>query len=234
MAAESQASLAARLDARVKLVAAAAFVALAAGAAAPRVPLLVLASAAVCAVGASCGRSVLAKSARAAALVFALSALVGWFSRDGGAGALLLARQVALRVFASVAVLSLLVAVTPSWALCAALRGLRVPAALVEVLALSQRYVAVLGAAARTTWEAQTLRLGYGAPRRAAASAGELAGLALLRAFAQAEATAEAAAARGGGFEGLARPPPLSARDLAAAAAFAALWLALAAAGVWR
>jgi cobalt/nickel transport system permease protein len=136
---------------------------------------------------------------------------------------------IAVRAAAGAATLALVAATTPPSSLAAALRALRLPAALVEVLALTQRYVSVLGAAARTSWEAQTLRLGYCGWGQSVRSGGELVGLALLRALAQAEATTEAAAARGGGLARLGVPPALSRRDGRTAAALGTIWIALAA-----
>ncbi|GAC1345930.1 MAG: hypothetical protein NVSMB23_22760 [Myxococcales bacterium] len=172
-------------------------------------------------------RSVVRRSAQVAVFVGAGALVVGHLAGMGADAALPQGGTVAVRAAAGAAVLALLAATTAPSAFAAALRALRLPAALVEVLALTQRYVSVLGGAAQTSWEAQTLRLGYCGWRRSMRSGGELVGLALLRALAQAEATTEAATARGGGFAGLGVPKALSRRDRQTAAVFGTSWIAL-------
>lgn len=217
------------LDARVKLLAAAAHLALALGGPAPRAPLVVIGATLVLAAATGTLRPVVRRAAQVAVFVALGALVVGHLAGMGAAAALPQGGTVVVRAAAGAAVLALLAATTAPSSFAAALRALRLPAALVEVLALTQRYVSVLGAAARTSWEAQTLRLGYCGWGRSVRSGGELVGLALLRALAQAEATTEAAAARGGGLAGLGLPKALSRRDRQTAAAFGTGWIALAA-----
>ncbi len=217
------------LDARVKLLAASAHLALVLCGHAPAAPLVVIAAAFALAAATSCLPSVVRRSVQVAVFVGAGALAVGLLAGVGAAAVLPQGGTIAVRAAAGAAVLALLAATTPPSSLAAALRALRLPAALVEVLALTQRYVSVLGAAARTSWEAQTLRLGYCGWGRSVRSGGELVGLALLRALAQAEATTEATAARGGGLAALGVPAGFSPSDRRAAFAFALLWILLAA-----
>jgi len=219
----------ARLDARVKLLAALGFIAMALGGPLPIAPALVGTAAFLFAARIGRFAGTLGRALRVAGLACGFAFLARLLASGGAVESARSAANLALCTGASTAILSLLVAATPPWEMAPALRALRLPDALVEVLALAGRYVAVLGAAARTSWEAQAMRLGYSDGRRAVRSGGELIGLSLLRAFAQAEATAEAVAARGGSLCLACASPPLSRSDRRAAATFFGLWLAMAA-----
>lgn len=109
------------------------------------------------------------------------------------AGAVLLVARVA----ACGAVGAALAASTPFPELVAALGWARVPAPLLEVVALANRQRHALAACASTIRDAQRLRLGWVGLRRSVRSAGALAGAAACRALSQAEVAADALALRG-------------------------------------
>lgn len=104
----------------------------------------------------------------------------------------------ASRVLGASAVLVLLGSTVPVPRLAAALRWLRVPALLVELLLLIYRFTFVLLDRAESGADALRLRLGWADRRRRLASSGQLAGLVLLRAVDQSARTAEAMRLRGG------------------------------------
>jgi cobalt/nickel transport system permease protein len=107
------------------------------------------------------------------------------------------ATRLAARILGAVAVGSWLSATTAWLELERALAWLRLPAPLLEILTLAQRYVSVLRECVDTARGAQELRLGYRDLRRSLSSAGVLAGLLLGRALDQADATAQAMQLRG-------------------------------------
>lgn len=151
----------------------------------------------------------------AALFAAALQALLSPSADRLQRAALLLAR-----VAACGAVGAALSGTTPFPELLAALTWLRVPAPLVDLLALAQRQRHALAEAAWTIRDAQRLRLGWLGWRRSIGSAGALVGAATCRAIAQADVTAEALALRG--VSGPLVSPPLPRaprRDLALAAA---------------
>ncbi len=91
----------------------------------------------------------------------------------------------------------LLATTTPMSDLLPALRGLRVPAAVVEVAAVTYRLLFVLLASLRTVREAQTARLGYSTPARGWRSSGALAAAVLTRSWDRARRMQEGLAGRG-------------------------------------
>jgi cobalt/nickel transport system permease protein len=78
-----------------------------------------------------------------------------------------------------------------------ALRGLRVPAAVVEVAAVTYRLLFVLLASLHTIREAQTARMGYSTPARGWRSSGVLAAAVLTRSWDRARRMQEGLAGRG-------------------------------------
>jgi cobalt/nickel transport system permease protein len=105
----------------------------------------------------------------------------------------------AARVAAITSVTAWLVAMRRPDELLGALRRLRVPAALVDLVALAARYVAVLGDSLRTAREAQRVRFGWHRLDARLRSFGTLGGIVLLRAADQSVCIAEAMRVRGGG-----------------------------------
>lgn len=101
------------------------------------------------------------------------------------------------RIVGAVGVALWLAATTPFAELERALAWLRVPAPLLEITSLAQRYVSVLEETVHTARAAQTLRLGYRNTRASLASAGVLAGLLVGRAVDQSLITGEAMLLRG-------------------------------------
>jgi len=134
------------------------------------------------------------RSLRAPAMTVAIAvALQAWL--DGRHAALVLGARVAGVTAAS----AWLVATTRPDELLRALRGLGVPATLVELAALAARYVSVLGESLRTAREAQRVRLGWQGLGRRLRSFGTLGGVVLARAVDQSVAVGEAMRVRGGG-----------------------------------
>jgi len=99
-------------------------------------------------------------------------------------------------VAGSAAVL-LLACTTPMSDLLPALRGLRVPAAVVEVAAVTYRLLFVLLASLHTVREAQTARMGYSTVGRGYRSSGALAAAVLTRSWDRARRMQEGLAGRG-------------------------------------
>ncbi|MGY1831055.1 cobalt ECF transporter T component CbiQ [Geodermatophilus sp. SYSU D01180] len=91
----------------------------------------------------------------------------------------------------------LLATTTPMTDLLAALRRLRVPAAVVEVAGVTYRLLFVLLASLRTIREAQTARMGHSTWRRSYRSSGALAAAVLTRSFDRARRLQEGLAGRG-------------------------------------
>jgi cobalt/nickel transport system permease protein len=91
----------------------------------------------------------------------------------------------------------LLATTTPVSDLLPALRGLRVPAAVVEVAAVTYRLLFVLLASLHTIREAQTARMGYSTWRRSYRSSGALAAAVLTRSWDRARRMQEGLAGRG-------------------------------------
>jgi cobalt/nickel transport system permease protein len=81
--------------------------------------------------------------------------------------------------------------------LLTALRGLRVPAAVVEVASVVYRLLFVLLESLRTIREAQTARMGYSSLRRSYRSSGTLAAAVLIRSWDRARRLQEGLAGRG-------------------------------------
>jgi energy-coupling factor transporter transmembrane protein EcfT len=136
------------------------------------------------------------------------------------------------RVLAGGAVAAWLASSLPFRAFLAALAWARCPAALLELLALAERQVGTIAAAAAGVREAQRARLGYEGLGRAIRSAGLLAGAVTGRAFDGAVATAECLAVRGE--PAMDALPPIAwggARDTTLAAMAAAALAGCAAAG---
>lgn len=117
---------------------------------------------------------------------------VGW-APDAAARAGSLAGHA---VAGSAAVL-LLATTTPMSDLLPALRGLRVPAAVVEVAAVTYRLVFVLLASLHTIREAQTARMGYSSLGRGYRSSGALAAAVLTRSWDRAHRMQQGLAGRG-------------------------------------
>jgi cobalt/nickel transport system permease protein len=166
----------------------------------------------------------LAPALAAGAIAAVLQALLGATPDRLGAAALLVAR-----VAACGAVGAAVAAAAPLPDLLAALAWARVPAPLVELVALAERQRHALAEAAGRIRDAQRLRLGWIGVRRSVRSLGALTGAAACRALAQADVTADALALRGasGPLAPAALPAPTR-RD-AAVAVTAALALAAAA-----
>lgn len=99
------------------------------------------------------------------------------------------------RIAASISVLLFLSVTTPVYELGNALRWLKVPAVIVEILLLTYRYIFVLWDEGTRIREAQTMRLGYPAWRnmagwkRAVKSTSTLMGMVFIRAYDRAERT---------------------------------------------
>ena len=91
----------------------------------------------------------------------------------------------------------LLATTTPMSDLMPALRGLRVPAAVVEVAAVTYRLLFVLLASLHTIREAQTARMGHSTWRRSYRSTGALAAAVLTRSWDRARRMQEGLAGRG-------------------------------------
>ncbi|MGY1796252.1 cobalt ECF transporter T component CbiQ [Geodermatophilus sp. SYSU D00525] len=91
----------------------------------------------------------------------------------------------------------LLATTTPMTDLLAALRRLRVPAAVVEVAGVTYRLLFVLLESLRTIREAQTARMGHSTWRRSYRSSGALAAAVLTRSFDRARRLQEGLAGRG-------------------------------------
>jgi energy-coupling factor transporter transmembrane protein EcfT len=134
------------------------------------------------------------RSLRAPALTVAIAvALQAWM--NGWPAALALGARVAGATAAS----AWLLATTRPGDVIAALRGLGVPSSLVELLALSARYVSVLGETLATAREAQRVRLGWQRLPARVRSFGTLGGVVIGRAVDQSVAIGEAMRVRGGG-----------------------------------
>ena len=132
----------------------------------------------------------LARSATASLSFFGITFSV---SADGlHRGALIMSR-----VFGAVSAVLFLTMTTPVHRLLSAAARLRAPKALVEISLFAYRYVFVLMEDAVTIYHAQKGRLGYSGVARGIRSLATLAGSVFLRAYGQAEATGEAMALRG-------------------------------------
>jgi len=79
----------------------------------------------------------------------------------------------------------------------AALLALGVPAAFVELMAHTRRFATQLAQTASEAWHAATLRAGLGSLRATIGTAGQVAGVVVVRAFDRAECVAIASALRG-------------------------------------
>ena len=79
----------------------------------------------------------------------------------------------------------------------AALLALGVPAAFVELMAHTRRFATQLAQTASEAWHAATLRAGLGSLRATIGTAGQVAGVIVVRAFDRAECVAIASALRG-------------------------------------
>ena len=198
------------IDARAKLVFAAACLALAVAAPNPAAPL---------AVGAVCLCLLLSSGAPVWAvclrmsepLVFALIiASLQAFLVQGRGGPGLFGMTFSLsaeglhkgvlimsRVFGAASAVLFLTMTTPVHRLLSAAARLKAPKAMTELSLLAYRYVFVLIEDAVTIYYAQKGRLGYSSFTRGARSLAQLAGSVFLRAYDQAEATGEAMALRG-------------------------------------
>lgn len=131
---------------------------------------------------------------RAPALTVAITvALQAWL--NGRHAALVLGARVVGATSAS----AWLVATTRPFEIITSLRWLRVPTALVELMALAARYVSVLAESVRTAREAQRVRLGWQRLPARVRSFGALGGIAMARAIDQSDAISEAMRVRGGG-----------------------------------
>jgi cobalt/nickel transport system permease protein len=91
----------------------------------------------------------------------------------------------------------LLATTTPMSDLLAALRRLRVPAAVIEVASVTYRLLFVLLESLHTIREAQTARMGYSSMRRSYRSSGALAAAVLTRSFDRARRLQQGLAGRG-------------------------------------
>lgn len=100
--------------------------------------------------------------------------------------------RIGLRVLGAVGVMVLLGAVTPVHRLFHALRWLRFPATWVEIAMLMYRHTFVLLDQTEDVAQAQRVRLGYSNPRRALNSVGTLAGMVLVRSLDQSARTYDA------------------------------------------
>jgi len=101
------------------------------------------------------------------------------------------------RILGAVGVLLLLSAVTPAHELFLGLRWCRFPKVWVEIALLMYRYLFVCLEEAAELLDAQRIRLGYGRPRTAIISAGNLVGAVMGRSLEQSARTHEAMIARG-------------------------------------
>ncbi|MDC0680294.1 CbiQ family ECF transporter T component [Sorangium atrum] len=234
------------VDARLRLGAAVAACCVAAGARSPVTPaaLLLLACAALRLQGTP-ARAVLRAAAPAAWIGAVAAALalaltpgapllpgapfpVDAITAEGARRAV----AIGARVLAAAAVLRWLAGAAAPAEIEAALAGLGVPAALVELLALTRRFAGVLQRAADSAWSAAALRGGFTGPGAAARSAGAVAGVVALRTLERSESAALAMQLRGyqGKLPVADRRASAPAANLAfAAAALAALGLSVAA-----
>ncbi|MEW6446512.1 MAG: cobalt ECF transporter T component CbiQ [Bacillota bacterium] len=110
---------------------------------------------------------------------------------------LALALKVGLRSLAAVSCLYFLALTTPLPAVLAVLRRVGVPALVVEIAALTYRYLFVLQRVARGIYVSQVARGGYGSARAALCSLGLLAGQLFLITHRQAQGLYAALLARG-------------------------------------
>lgn len=137
----------------------------------------------------------------------------------------------AARVFAAVSVMLLLSMTSPLPQVLAALRWYKVPELFLEVLGLAYRFVFMLRDQAVDVASAQRTRLGRSTFRRTIRATSDLMGTVLLRAFEQAERTHEAMVLRGGtGSIPREHLPPLPHRDAWFMAATLAIAIGL---GTW-
>ena len=132
----------------------------------------------------------------------AVGALTAVVSLDGGGlgwapDAAARAGSLVGHAFAGSAAVLLLATTTPMSDLLTALRGLRVPAAVVEVASVVYRLLFVLLESLRTIREAQTARMGYSSLRRSYRSSGTLAAAVLIRSWDRARRLQEGLAGRG-------------------------------------
>ena len=134
--------------------------------------------------------------------------------------------RVGLRVLGAASMVVLLGAVTPAHRIFHALRWMRFPETWVEIAVLMYRYTFALLAEVEDVAQAQRVRLGYATPRRAMTSAGELAGIVLVRSLDQSARTYDAMRLRL--YEGRMRFAPLKPLGRSG---WAALGLSLAALG---
>ncbi|MGY1694846.1 MULTISPECIES: cobalt ECF transporter T component CbiQ [unclassified Geodermatophilus] len=136
-------------------------------------------------------------------LAFVLTgALTAVVSVDGGGvgwapGAAARAGELVGHSVAGGAAVLLLATTTPVTDLLAALRRLRVPAAVVEVAGVTYRMLFVLLESVRTIREAQTARMGHSTWRRSYRSSGALAAAVLTRSWQRARRLQEGLAGRG-------------------------------------
>lgn len=149
---------------------------------------------------------------------------LGW-GPDAAARAGSLARH----ALAGSAAVLLLATTTPMSDLLPALRGLRVPAAVVEVAAVTYRLLFVLLASLHAIREAQTARMGYSTAARGYRSSGALAAAVLTRSWDRARRMQDGLAGRGmeTGLRVLPEVLPSSRAFLAATAAGLALIVAV-------
>jgi cobalt/nickel transport system permease protein len=151
-------------------------------------------------------------------------------TREGASGS----AHLAIRIMAASTLLrGLSVAVQPA-EIEAALLGLGVPRALVELLAFARRFTQVLARTAATAWSAAALRSGFARARTTARSVGVVAGVVMLRMLDRTERVATAMRLRGyrGKLALPARPHTAPGANLAFAAfAGAALALSVVAGG---
>ncbi|MGY1689285.1 cobalt ECF transporter T component CbiQ [Geodermatophilus sp. SYSU D01105] len=144
---------------------------------------------------------------------------------DGGLGwapdAAARAGALAGHALAGSAAVLLLATTTPVSDLLPALRSLRVPAAVVEVAAVTYRMLFVLLGSLRAVREAQAARMGYSTWRRSSRSSGALAAAVLTRSWDRARRMQEGLAGRGmeTGLRVLPEPLPSSRAFLAGTAA---------------
>lgn len=132
------------------------------------------------------------------------------------------------RVLGSLSIVFLLGIVTPAHRIFQALRGLRISKEWVEIAILMYRYIFVLMDRAGDLADAQRLRLGYTAPRRAMASFASLVGATVVHSFEQARRTNDAMLLRGyRGTMPFGPLPAISPGDLRLLAAWLALIITL-------
>ncbi len=137
-------------------------------------------------------------------------------SREG----LLAGAQIAARALGSLAAIVVLCTFTQAHEIFAGLRWARFPRTWIEIALLMARSIFTLLEQAVSVLAAQKARLGHATYRRSLESLGSLAGIVMLRSLDQAGRTHEAMVARG--YQGslpLPELPPLARRDLALAAA---------------